>query len=195
MPNANFADDALNKYRVLKEKIGHVPSSREFFNVFPKRKLGIAFEGGNAYSKLQQLAGDTPHEFSSPKSSLDKILLQWGSLARSTIQRFKKLPIQDDWVRSDLKPTVSGIEKSHKVRWSDLPRLFSERFENSGDWCDVMDEIPTSETECLDTDQLTENEECYVYLMKDLRNGARKIGISVNPCVKAPCKANSQRLN
>ncbi len=50
---------AIDEYNALKEKLGKQPSSREFFKVFSKRRLYEAIEGGNAYSKLQDLAGDT----------------------------------------------------------------------------------------------------------------------------------------
>lgn len=181
MERREAVNDALTKYRELKAALGHVPSSREFYKVCSKRALGAAFGGGSAYSQLQVLAGDKPKEFSSPKSSLDEILTQWGNLARETIRDFNKLPIQDDWARRGLKPTVSGITKTHQVHWSELPRHFSTRFADIDSWADVTSAISTADDGAPDTSHAIDNEQCYVYLMKDLRNGAFKIGIAVNP--------------
>lgn len=171
--------DAVEAYKNLRDKLGHPPASREFYDVFPRRKLIRAMEGGNAYSRLQELAGDSPNRFSSPKSLLDDILLDWGKLARFTIEQHGRLPIQDDWICRDLKPTISGIEKSHSVKWSQLPHLFRDQFSDLAEWKDVVSAIPMPMPSVTPKD--VEQESCFVYLMKDLRNGSHKIGISVDP--------------
>lgn len=173
-------EEAIQTYQELKKRLGKVPSSREFTEVFSKRKLSGLFEGGNSYSRLQEAAGDTPNIFSSEKSDLTEILVIWGELARKTIGQYGKLPVSSDWAVNKLKPSISGIEKSHNIRWSELPTLFVKNFSGIPDWSDVLDKIPFSSS----SDEkvgLLENEECFVYLMKDLRNITYKIGISNNP--------------
>ncbi|MCB5186229.1 GIY-YIG nuclease family protein [Methylobacillus gramineus] len=172
----------LEAYKNLRNVLGKPPSSREFYEVFSKRELCKAFEGGNAYSRLQNLAGDSPNKFSSKKSDLREILINWGGLARKTLSEYNKLPIASDWLINNLSPSISGIEKSHKVKWSDIPLLFCSEFSNVAEWGDVLLSIPAS----VNNTEIKElaNEECFVYLMKDIRNGLYKIGISNNPGIR-----------
>lgn len=174
---------ALAVYQELKKRLGRPPSSREFSKVYPKRQLSALFEGGRAFSQLQACAGDSPRPFSSPKSSLTGILLRWGELAKETLSRFGRLPIQDDWTRSNLRPSVSGIEKSHGVKWSEIPRRFAEQFSDTEDWREVILAIGTRRPPPTET-QEPGGESCFVYLMRDLRNGAYKIGMSTSPSAR-----------
>ena len=48
--------EALTMYRSLKADLGRVPSSREFYKVFSKRLLGLAFPAGRAYSRLPDVS-------------------------------------------------------------------------------------------------------------------------------------------
>ncbi|ARU54584.1 hypothetical protein OLMES_0480 [Oleiphilus messinensis] len=134
--------EALEKYINLKKILGKVPSSREFAKVYSKKGLSSLFPGGNAYSQLQKLAGDEPLVFSSVKSDLKQVLLNWGTLARTTIEEHQKLPVSSDWKYHLLTPSISGIEKSHKIKWSEIPQLFRETFEEANEWNDVLDYIP-----------------------------------------------------
>lgn len=171
---------AVDAYLALKKSLGKKPSSREFFNVFPKSQLYQAFEGGNAYSRLQELAGDKPNQFSSGKSDIRDILNKWGNLAQKTLKQYGKLPIMSDWKINRLEPTVGGIEKSHNIKWSDLPYLFQNEFPEDEQWKDVLAAIPKIDNRKAALAE-TRKEECYVYLMKDLRNNCYKIGISNEP--------------
>lgn len=175
-----LAQKAVDAYLSLKKSLGRKPSSREFFNSFPKSQLYQAFEGGNAYSRLQELAGDKPNQFSSDKSDVRDILVKWGNLARKTLKQYGKLPVQSDWKINHLKPTIGGIEKSHRIKWSELPYLFQNEFPEDEQWRDVLTAIPKNDNhESILAE--TRREECYVYLMKDLRNNCHKIGISSEP--------------
>lgn len=174
---------AIAAYEELKGKLGRPPSSREFSKVYPKRQLSALFEGGRAFSQLQACAGDSPRSFSSPKSSLPEILVRWGELARETLGRFQRLPIRDDWTRSNRRPSVSGIEKSHSVKWSEIPRRFAEQFADSENWREVILAIHASRPSPTETKE-PGGESCCVYLMRDLRNGAYKIGMSTSPSVR-----------
>jgi hypothetical protein len=181
MDNQQKIDEALEKYVKLKKELGKIPSSREFGKVYSKRTLASLFSGGAAYSRLQKLAGDNQNTFSSEKSDWHEILVKWGGLARKTIEQHNKLPVSSDWAYYQLRPSISGIEKSHKINWSEMPRLFQEHFSKSSDWEDILSFIPSNDPQVLEE---ADNEECFVYLMKDLRNNAHKIGISVNPRIR-----------
>ncbi len=174
---------ALAAYENLKGKLGRPPSSREFSKVYPKRQLSALFEGGRAFSQLQKCAGDSPRPFSSPKSSLPEILVRWGELARKTLGKFGRLPIQDDWARSNQRPSVSGLEKSHGVKWSEIPSRFGVAFADQEEWRDVTLAIGEQSPPPEDT-QAPSGESCFVYLMRDLRNGAYKIGMSASPSTR-----------
>lgn len=178
---STIVEAALSTYADVKIRIGKPPSSREFYQYFSKRELSRAFEGGNAYSKLQELAGDKATQFSSLKSGLDTILLQWGTLARKTLMEHGKLPVQSDWAHNQLSPSVSGIDKSHHIKWSAMPSLFREYFLSDSEWQDVIVAIPTVQEKIILTQK---SGECFVYLMKDLRNGRHKIGISNSPKIR-----------
>ncbi|WP_459212622.1 GIY-YIG nuclease family protein [Aquimarina rhabdastrellae] len=179
----DIRQEALELYRKLKEELGKKPSSTIFYKKFSKRKLSKAFEGGNTWSKLQILAGDKPTRFSSEKSDMNQILIDWGFLARKTLTEYNKLPIQSDWAINKLRPTVNGIEQSHKIRWSEIPSLFYKRFNNESDWKDICCHLSNELQNEITLNKKTE-EYCYVYLMLDLRNKAYKIGISKNPKIR-----------
>ena len=137
----DLVQKAINAYISLKASLGTKPSSREFFKVFPKSQLYQVFEGGNAYSRLQELAGDSPNKFSSSKSDLSDILIKWGELAQKTLKQYGKLPVMSDWKINKLKPSVSGIDKSHNIKWSDIPYLFQNEFSDVKKWEEVLKAI------------------------------------------------------
>jgi predicted GIY-YIG superfamily endonuclease len=171
---------ALAAYARLRRDLGRPPSSREFSKVYAKRQLSALFQGGRAFSQLQEVAGDSPRPFSSPKSSLPDVLLRWGKLAQETLGKFGRLPIQDDWARSGQRPSVSGIKKSHGVKWTEIPVRFAKQCADQDDWREVVLAIDQRSPSPKST-QAPDGETCFVYLMRDLRNGAYKIGISASP--------------
>ncbi|KAA3641447.1 MAG: GIY-YIG nuclease family protein [Armatimonadetes bacterium] len=173
-------DVAVRAYKKLKAELGRVPSSREFYKVYSKGELSLLFEGGRVFSQLQQLCGDSPNRFSSAKSSRHKILRQWGELARETLHAREQLPIQDDWRRAGIRPTVSGIQKSHGLKWSDVPHRFVEEFSGEAQWSDVVAAISPAGRNVAPKETPTA-EECYVYLILDSRNRSHKIGMSRDP--------------
>lgn len=172
--------EALEIYRDLKNELGKKPSSTVFYKRFSKRKLAKAFEGGNSWSKLQILAGDKPNKFSSKKSDLNTILLSWGNLVKRTLSEFNKLPIQSDWSINNLRPSVSGIERSHKIKWTEMPGLFFEKFKTEDEWKNLCKYLSEKFSDNVKLENIA-GPFCFVYLMKDLRNGAYKIGISNDP--------------
>lgn len=166
--------EIILEYQNLKIKLGKSPSSTEFykFTKVSKRKLSLTF-GRNAYSTLVLECGDNPNRFSSKKSDLLEILVKWGKLALD----LGKLPTAIEWQLSNCKPSESGIYKSHGLKWSEIPLKFQEEFADDNQWRKVIALIPNNHQES----ELTDQEECYVYLMRDKRNGYYKIGISRSP--------------
>jgi len=175
----NIIKEALKVYNDLKNS-GEIPTSKQFYKVFSKRRLAKAFEGGEVWSKLQKLAGDKPRVFASKKSNLDIILKNWGTLSRKTLEKHDKFPVQSDWDHNKLQPTISGIEKSHKIKWSEFPRLFYEKFKNDNSWSDITSKISVIFSDNQEIEEI-QDENCYVYLIKDVRNNSYKIGISITP--------------
>lgn len=172
-------EEALKIYFDFRKSLGRKPSSREFYQKFPKKKLEKLFLGGKSYTQLQEQAGDVPNKFSSPKSNLEGILLKWGELARITLKTNNKFPVISDWAYHGFKPSVNGFSKSHNLKWSEIPEVFYKKFKDNQDWGDIISKISidTSEVESVELN----NSECYVYLMNDLRNNTYKIGISNDP--------------
>src|SRR5688500_16887907 len=128
-------DELILKYHYLKHQLGHAPSSSEFFkrSGVSSRRLGKHFNN-NAWSKLVELCGDTPYKFSSVKSDFELILAQYGELTR----RLGRVPLIVDWDNEGLRPSVSGLEKSHKLKWSELSNKFYEFSKDNSDWADII---------------------------------------------------------
>ena len=162
----DLVQKAINAYISLKASLGTKPSSREFFKVFPKSQLYQVFEGGNAYSRLQELAGDSPNKFSSSKSDLSDILIKWGELAQKTLKQYGKLPVMSDWKINKLKPSVSGIDKSHNIKWSDIPYLFQNEFSDVKKWEEELKAIPKFNNKKIGVNKKKELHETYKHKRK-----------------------------
>lgn len=161
-------EDLKAEYLKIKQHLGHQPSWLEFKSLtsVSKRKIATIYPK-NGWSNLVIDCGDQPNQFSFPKSDLNTILIQYGNLSRE----LGRLPVQPEWENAGLKPTVSGIEKSHKIMWSEIKFLFKEYATSKDEWRDVVDLIPDK----VRVEKIS-GEECFVYLMKDA--GKFKIGIS-----------------
>jgi hypothetical protein len=127
-------DDLIKAYSKLKEHLGKPPSSTIFYKEtgIHKSHLEKLF-GSNSYSQLVLECGDVPKGFSHPKSDFEKILIQYGELVR----KLNKLPTSGDWSFAQFKPSVSGIEQSHKLRWGDMPSKFFDFAVGKDEWSDV----------------------------------------------------------
>lgn len=166
-------EELAKKYFDLRKQLGKVPTLRDFRAVYKNSDLELyyAFED-SGWRKLQEFCGDKPNQFGKDKSDLNSILIRWGELARSK----KKLPSQYEWQLRKLKPTISGIKASHNLNWSELPKVFFEKFKENLDWVDVISFIPALEN----PETIIKDSECYVYLKMN-NKGHYKIGISVDP--------------
>jgi hypothetical protein len=161
-------ENLIQEYLKIKGQLMHQPSWTEFqkYSTISKRALNKIFPK-NGWSSLVLESGDSPNEFSIPKSDFNSILEQYGHLTR----KLGSLPVQPEWDNAKLKPTVSGIEKSHKLKWSELKYYFRKFAEGNDEWNDVLALIPEPKVT-----QPTVKDECYVYLMRD--KALHKIGIS-----------------
>ncbi len=167
-------ESILKEHKKLVERLGYVPSSSEFQKAtkISDRTLRKVF-GTNSYSKLTEGNGYTPNKFLRPKSDLEQIFIQYGTLAKT----INKLPSTTDWLHHKLKPSAEGIINSHKIKWIELGAKFLEYAKEKPEWLDVVSLFPLIDK----TIPELKDEECYVYLMKDTRNNLHKIGISNKP--------------
>jgi hypothetical protein len=158
----------IQEYSRIKNELGHKPSWNDFqkYSTITKRALNKIYPK-NGWSTLVIECGDTPNEYFHPKSDFNSILEQYGRLAK----KLGYLPVQAEWDNAKLKPTVSGIEKSHNLKWSELKNHFRNFAEGSNEWDDVVALIPEVKVKAIPI-----NDECFVYLMKD--KALYKIGIS-----------------
>lgn len=132
-------ENIIVEYKKLKDHLGKPPSSIIF-----QKETGIQlkslenFFGGKAWSKLVTECGDTPTIFSIPKTDLEKILIQWATLARN----LGELPKVADWKHHNCKPTTRNIKNSHDLTWTDLPFKFLEYYAENEEWKDIIAIIP-----------------------------------------------------
>ena len=161
-------DILIKEYSRIKGQLGHQPSWTDFqkYSAISKRALSKVYPK-NGWSALVVECGDTPKEFSLPKSNFNLILEKYGQL----IKKLGYLPVQAEWDNAKLKPTVSGIEKSHNLKWSELKNHFKRFAEGNDQWNDVIALIPETKAKSVSI-----KDECFVYLMKD--KALYKIGIS-----------------
>jgi hypothetical protein len=47
------------------------------------------------------------------------------------------MPTQSDWAHFKCHPTPEGISKTHKIKWRDLPSIFTKFFSEDSSWEDV----------------------------------------------------------
>ena len=102
---------------------GGIPEYREFLKYagINKRDLSRLF-GSAAYTKLQEEAGDTPNRLQLQRTPIATIMRQYGEL----VAEVGTVPPYPEWDMRGLKPTQSGLSKSHNIKWSDLPTRFVE---------------------------------------------------------------------
>lgn len=126
--------DHYNKLKSINK--GEKPLYRDFlqFCGINKRKLDVIF-GRDAYSKLQELCGDTPNKLIIEKTPISQILDQYGKLVRQN----SALPVIADWVQAGFKPTIDGICKVNNMKWSEFPTVFIKEYTGKSEWIDVVE--------------------------------------------------------
>lgn len=122
-------ETCLQKYKECKlSKNGGIPQYDEFLKYaeINERTLSKLF-GSAAYSKLQEAAGDTPNRLQMERTPIDMIMRQYGEL----VSELGVAPPYAEWDMRDLKPTRSGLNKIHSLKWSDMPVRFVEWVQNN----------------------------------------------------------------
>ncbi len=111
----------IQKYMEFKEKHHRIPLFREYckFAGFHHRELTMIY-GENPYSKLQVECGDSVNKLNLERMPTETIMQQYGDLALE----LGKLPSSSIWIHRGLKPSISGLEKAHFIKWSEFPMKF-----------------------------------------------------------------------
>lgn len=132
---AKTKNEILEAYNNLKKELKKQPSYTEFYGLskVTSHDIKIAF-GSNGFNKLVEEAGDEPKTFSTEKTELDSILLNFGSLTRE----LGKIPNTIDWVHHKMVPAPNNINKYHKLKWSDLIMEFYFYAKDNSDWDDII---------------------------------------------------------
>src|SRR5262245_27880011 len=101
-------------YHEFKRAHGRKPLRDEFLAAakFPERQLSRLF-GSNAYSKLQQMAGDEPNELGLKRTETATIMKQYGGL----VEEIGGHPSYLEWDSRGFRPTQSGLNKTHGIAW------------------------------------------------------------------------------
>ena len=114
----------VQKYKECKlSKSGTIPEYREFLKYAETdvRSLNKLF-GSSAYTRLQEMAGDTPNRLELERMPFETIMRQYGNL----VAEVGVVPPCAEWDVRGLRPTESGLKKTHNMKWSDLPTRFVE---------------------------------------------------------------------
>ncbi|MFT4155153.1 hypothetical protein [Parafilimonas sp.] len=127
----------IEQYKKLRElNDGKKPLRNDFlkFCKIGDFQLSKAF-GKDAYSKLQQACGDTPNKLELERTSIEKILNQYGELVRLK----KEVPVSADWLEANYSPQPDGLRKVHNLKWADMPIFFIENNQDKLEWKDVIE--------------------------------------------------------
>jgi hypothetical protein len=114
----------------IKAKAGGIAPTRNKFLELAKidiRALNRIF-GANAFSKLQQGAGDEPNRWSKERTPTRVIMEQYAAL----VVEVGNLPPYAEWDQRSMRPTESGLKKSHNIKWSEMPSRFVEWAKTEG---------------------------------------------------------------
>lgn len=116
-------DYCVQKYKEYKDNYGRTPKKEDFYEFarVHERALTKVF-GRDAYTKLQKECGDKPNKLNMERTPIEKIMKQYGDLAL----KLRELPNSSDWIHNDLRPSISGLEKIHSIKWSEFPSKFKE---------------------------------------------------------------------
>src|SRR3989344_7385775 len=119
-------DDCIQKYIEYKHKYHATPKHKDFlkFAGISDKQLTKLY-GRDAYTKLQKECGDEANKLNLERTPTEKIMRQYGDLALE----LGELPRSSDWAHQELKPTLSGLEKVHFIKWFEFPKKFMEWIE------------------------------------------------------------------
>jgi hypothetical protein len=173
--------EQYNRYKKPDESL----TSRKFKELtgISHRDLTKCF-GPGAFSKLQKLAGDEPNRFGKDQVPLKEIMEQYGNLANNVWKIEGKLPTSAHWEHKELKPTITGLNVSHDIKWSEFPTRFHEYCQNNREllnrFCSLIAFIE-SEIKCFQDGECVDDAKSgYVYLIQHGNRKEFKIGRTYN---------------
>ena len=119
-------NDIVAIYNTVKEESDGSPLLYRDFLARSTVRRGELEElfGASPYSKLQQLAGDSPTRLELTPTTLDEIMSAYGDLASELLRAEGRLPVAADWRHKRLRPTESGLSKTHGIKWSEFRHKF-----------------------------------------------------------------------
>lgn len=125
MSKHHTKSEVVEIYKQIRDEYGTIPLYRDFCRTsgIGRRKLDELF-GASSYSKLQELAGDAPNKLELQRTELREIMLRYADLATEMIRDENRLPVAADWAHRRLRPTESGLTKTHGIKWADFPDKF-----------------------------------------------------------------------
>ena len=177
-------EEILGEYRKLKLKLGHAPTSGEFYDIVRKSACEDVFPK-DTYSTIQAAAGDQPRRFGRPARSQDEFFEVYGRVVREV---GKRCPTGNEWRSKGKKPVVDSYRKQLNIKWSQMPRAFINWAIDKPEWKDV---VKICDSHCKknglyqdESGELARNRG-YVYLMKGNRKGQYKIGRTGSPSGRA----------
>jgi hypothetical protein len=142
----------LEQYKKLRElNNGKKPLLTEYYKFI--KANGI--DGGNyqlrktfgkdAYSRIQQECGDAPNKLEMVRAPVEKILNQYGELAR----RNNEVPASADWLEANYTPNPDGLRRIHNLKWVDMPNFFLEHNQDKLEWKDVVEILKGKQTNAV----------------------------------------------
>jgi hypothetical protein len=126
------SDEIVAEYVKLKNDLGAVPSSKDFYKRISKHKAELAF-GEKPFSKIQQAAGDKSTQFGIAGRTRDEFFETYGRVVRE----LKTTPKRAEWKRRRMTPTAQAYRAKLDVNWQEMPRRFAEWASNKADWSDA----------------------------------------------------------
>jgi len=164
-------------YEKLKKKLGRQPSQDEFCNKTNVTAYFLLKSGFRTYSQLVEEMGDTPKSFFHGGKTEEHYLISYGNMVRQV----GRIPSTNDWIFYKGKPAINNYTRKFKVKsWGQIANKFFDYAKDKVEWEDIIKLIPVQDN-TLPPILERENEECFVYFMRDSKTGYYKIGISNEP--------------
>ncbi|PJZ79218.1 hypothetical protein [Leptospira meyeri] len=127
-------EEVIIQYNKIKTELGHQPSQKEFTanSSITSKQLQKLF-GGNAFTKLVELAGDNPKQFLQESKTDDELII----ILATWIRKLGYFPKGSDWLYYQISPTEKTYNKRFG-RTTELPNVILKFLENRNDWEDVI---------------------------------------------------------
>ena len=117
-------ETCIQRYKDMKALAGGMaPKYRDFLDQvgLSNTRLMELF-GSEAYTKLQQEAGDVPNRLKIERTQTRTIMERYAALVVET----GVVPVYAEWAQRGLRPTSSGLDESHGIKWSKMPQRLLE---------------------------------------------------------------------